>query len=401
MLKTLVGNIVSPNPTVRKLTFANFINTFGNGMFHTVGIIYFSFVVGLGAHKVALAFTIGAAVSLAVSVPAGHLVDRWSPKYVGILSFIFQGIALGAQIFTKTWSSFVILLMIEYFVERFGQNARMSYVARIGEGQERVEARAYMRAVTNLGIGSGTLIAGIALAINTPTAYKTMIALDALSFIFAALAYTRVPNFESRLEKHEKFDWSVLRDHRYLIATALNGGLNLHFLVQNVAIPVWVVKETNAPRWMISLIMLMNTAAIVLFQVRTSKKSTDIKAAVKLFQQASFYIATASLIYAAAHGVSAWLASLIMMFGMAVHVAGELYGSNASWMIAMDLADERRQGVYQGIWSMGFGLTDMVGPTILVALVIGVGQIGWVILALWFLLIGILMRFHLRQFMNV
>ncbi len=397
MLKSIVGNIVSPDPTVRKLTFANFINTFGNGMFHTVGIIYFSFTVGLGAHSVALAFTIGAAVSLAVSVPAGHLADKWSPKYVGIASFVLQGIVLGLQVFTKTWSVFVILLCLEYFVERFGQNARMSYIAQIGEGQKRVEARAYMRAVTNLGIGSGTLIAGIALAINTPTAYKTMIALDALTFLFAALAYTRVPNVAPTLAQHEKFDWSVLKDHRYIIATALNGGLNLHFLVQNVAIPVWVVQETNAPRWMISGIMLMNTIAIVLFQVRSSKKATDLKAAIQLFQQASFYVALASLIYAMAHGVNALLASLIMLVGMAVHVAGELTGSNSAWMIAMDLADQRRQGVYQGIWAMGFGLTDMVGPSLLVALVIGIGQFGWVILAIWFVLIGQAMRFHLRN----
>mgnify|MGYP000181480151 FL=1 len=397
MLKSIVGNIVSPDPTVRKLTFANFINTFGNGMFHTVGIIYFSFTVGLGAHSVAFAFTIGAAVSLAVSVPAGHLADKWSPKYVGIASFILQGIVLGLQVFTKTWSVFVILLCLEYFVERFGQNARMSYIAQIGEGQKRVEARAYMRAVTNLGIGSGTLIAGIALAINTPTAYKTMIALDALTFLFAALAYTRVPNVAPTLAQHEKFDWSVLKDHRYIIATALNGGLNLHFLVQNVAIPVWVVQETNAPRWMISGIMLMNTLAIVLFQVRSSKKATDIRAAIKLFQQASFYVALASLIYAMAHGVNALWASIIMLVGMAVHVAGELTGSNSAWMIAMDLADQRRQGVYQGIWAMGFGLTDMVGPSLLVALVIGIGQFGWVILAIWFILIGQAMRFHLRN----
>ena len=397
MLKSIVGNIVSPDPTVRKLTFANFINTFGNGMFHTVGIIYFSFTVGLGAHSVAFAFTIGAAVSLAVSVPAGHLADKWSPKYVGIASFILQGIVLGLQVFTKTWSVFVILLCLEYFVERFGQNARMSYIAQIGEGQKRVEARAYMRAVANLGIGSGTLIAGIALAINTPTAYKTMIALDALTFLFAALAYTRVPNVAPTLAQHEKFDWSVLKDHRYIIATALNGGLNLHFLVQNVAIPVWVVQETNAPRWMISGIMLMNTLAIVLFQVRSSKKATDIRAAIKLFQQASFYVALASLIYAMAHGVNALWASIIMLIGMAVHVAGELTGSNSAWMIAMDLADQRRQGVYQGIWAMGFGLTDMVGPSLLVALVIGIGQFGWVILAAWFLLIGQAMRFHLRN----
>lgn len=397
MLKSIVGNIVSPDPTVRKLTFANYINTFGNGMFHTVGIIYFSYTVGLGAHAVAFAFTIGAAVSLAVSVPAGHLADKWSPKYVGMISFVLQGVVLGLQVFTKTWNVFVILLCLEYFVERFGQNARMSYIAQVGEGQKRVEARAYMRAVTNLGIGSGTLIAGIALAINTPTAYKAMIIADAFSFLLAAIAYSRVPNIAPTLQEHEKFDWSVLKDHRYIIATALNGGLNLHFLIQNVAIPVWVVQETNAPRWMISGIMLLNTIAIVLFQVRTSKKADNLKAAAKLFQQASFYIAMASLVYALAHGVNSLFASLFMLLGMAVHIAGELYGSNAAWMIAMDLADQRRQGVYQGIWSMGFGLTDMIGPSILVALVIGIGQLGWVILAIWFLLVGQLMRWHLRN----
>ena len=397
MLKAIVGNIVSPDPTVRKLTFANFINTFGNGMFHTVGIIYFSFTVGLGAHAVAFAFTIGAAVSLAVSVPAGHLADRYSPKLIGIVSFTLQGLILGAQIFTKTWNVFVVLLCLEYFVERFGQNARMSYIAQIGEGQKRVEARAYMRAVTNLGIGAGTLIAGIALAINTATAYKTMIALDALTFIFAAIAYARVPNIPPTLQEHEKFDWTVLKDHRYIVATALNGGLTLHFLIQNIAIPVWVVQETNAPRWMISGIMLMNTLAIVLFQVRTSKKYTDVRIAVRQFQRASLYVAIACLIYATSTGVNAYLASAILLIAMGAHIAGELVGSNASWMIAMDLADERRQGVYQGIWSMGFGLTDMIGPSILVALVIGIGQFGWVILAAWFILVGQMMRFHLRK----
>jgi len=397
MLKSIVGNIVSPDPTVRKLTFANFINTFGNGAFHTVGIIYFSFVVGLGAQKVALAFTIGAAISLAVSVPAGHLADRYSPKLIGTVSFVLQGLIMGAQVFTKTWHTFTILLCLEYFVERFGQNARMAYIAKVGDGQKRVEARAYMRAVTNLGIGSGTMIAGIALAINTPTAYKAMILIDALTFLFAALAYTRVPNIEPILEAHEKFDWTVLKDHRYLIATALNGGLTIHFLIQNIAIPVWVVKETNAPRWWISVIMVMNTAAIVLFQVRMSKTAKDLKFAAKQFQQASLYVAIASLIYALSHGVNAVIASIVLIIGMCVHIAGELIGSNASWMIAMDLADERRQGVYQGIWGMGFGLTDMIGPSILVALVIGIGRFVWIVLAVWFLLIGQAMRWHLRK----
>ena len=137
--------------------------------------------------------------------------------------------------------------------------------------------------------------------------------------------------------------------------------------------------------------------SIVLFQVKTSKKAENLQAAVKIFQQASFYVAIASVIYAFSHGVNAVLASAIMLLGMCVHIAGELYGSNGAWMIAMELADDRRQGVYQGIWSMGFGLTDMIGPPILVALVIGMGQPGWFILAIWFLIVGQAMRWHLRK----
>lgn len=397
MLAGIVRNIVSPDSTVRKLTFSNFINTFGNGAFHTVGIIYFSFSVGLGAQKVALGYTIGAAVSLAISIPAGHLADRYSPKAIGITSFVLQGTVMSLQIFTQSWNRFVILLMIEYFVERFGQNARMSYLSKFAEGQKRVEARAYMRAVTNLGIGFGTMIAGIALALNTPTAYKTMILIDSLSFFLAALAYSRVPNIGGTVSKHDGFDWSVLKDHRYIIALLLNGGMTLHFLIQNVAIPVWIVKETNAPRWWYSVITLVNTLAIVLFQVRSSKKATDLKAGVGLFHRSSFYVSVACLIYALAHGVNAWIAAALMLLGMCFHIAGEILSSNGAWVIAMDLADQSRQGVYQGLWSMGFGFADMVGPSILVALVIGIGQLGWVYLAIWFLIMGYAMKWHLRN----
>ena len=88
----------------------------------------------------------------------------------------------------------------------------MAMIARIGEGEERVRIRAYTRAVTNLGIAFGTVVAGFALAINTEFAYKTMIALDAVTFFAAAITYLRVPNVKPSLQSNEKFDWSILKD---------------------------------------------------------------------------------------------------------------------------------------------------------------------------------------------
>jgi hypothetical protein len=62
--------------------------------------------------------------------------------------------------------------------------------------------------------------------------------------------------------------------------------------------------------------MVLNTAAIVLFQVRMSKTAKDLKLAAKQFQQASFYVALASLIYALSHGVNAVIASIVLIIGM-------------------------------------------------------------------------------------
>lgn len=392
MLKQVITNVISPDPRVRRITLATFISTFGNGLFMTTGIIYFSLIVGLGAQKVALAFSLSGALSLILSIPTGHIIDRFPPRRIAVLSLIAQGAASAALIFTKNWWLLLLLLSLDSIFEGFGQTSRMAVIARMGEGEERVIIRAYTRAVTNLGIAFGTVVAGIALAINTETAYKIMIAVDALTFLVAALAYMRVEKFDASLQAHEKFDWSILKDYRYINAMILSGLMSMHFILQNVAIPVWVVTETNAPRWWVSVIMLINTIAVVLFQVRMSKGINDVDAAARQFQKAGFYIAIACLFYGLAKGVSPILSATLLVLAMLVHVVGELMASTGSWSIAFELADQNRQGAYQGLWRMGFGTMNVIGPSLVIFLAIGLGQIGWVIMAIYFALVGLFMK---------
>jgi MFS family permease len=392
VLKQVITNVISPDPRVRRITLATFISTFGNGLFMTTGIIYFSLIVGLGAQKVALAFSLSGALSLILSIPTGHIIDRFPPRRIAVLSLIAQGAASAALIFTKNWWLLLLLLSLDSIFEGFGQTSRMAVIARMGEGEERVIIRAYTRAVTNLGIAFGTVVAGIALAINTETAYKIMIAVDALTFLVAALAYMRVEKFDASLQAHEKFDWSILKDYRYIKAMILSGLMSMHFILQNVAIPVWVVTETNAPRWWVSVIMLINTIAVVLFQVRMSKGINDVDAAARQFQKAGFYIAIACLFYGLAKGVSPILGATLLVLAMLVHVVGELMASTGSWSIAFELADQNRQGAYQGLWRMGFGTMNVIGPSLVIFLAIGLGQIGWVIMAIYFVLVGLFMK---------
>ena len=390
-LKENYQNVVSPDPLVRKITLSTFINTFGNGLFMTTGIIYFSLIVGLGAQKVALAFSLSGALSLLLSIPSGHLSDRYPPRLIAFLALIGMGFCAISLIFIQNWWLLLIVLSLDSIFEVFGQNSRMAMIARIGEGEERVRIRAYTRAVTNLGIAFGTVVAGFALAINTVFAYKSMIALDALTFFLAAFAYLRVPNVKPTLTASEKFDWSILSDFRYIKAMLLSGVMSMHFILQNIAIPVWIVKETNAPRWWVSVIMFINTIAVVLFQVRMSKGASTAEFGAKQFRRAGSYIAIACLLYGSAKGLEPAPAATILILAMVVHVIGELLASTGSWSIAFELADQNRQGAYQGLWRMGFGGMNVIGPSLVIFFAIGLGQIGWLIMAGIFILTGTLM----------
>lgn len=358
----------------------------------TTGVVYFSLIVGLGAQKVALAFSLSGALSLILSIPTGHIVDRFPPRTIAALAQVAQGVASLALIATRDWWMLLLVLSCDSIFEGFGQNARMAVIARMGEGEERVRIRAYTRAVTNLGIACGTVIAGLALAVNTEAAYKTMIIVDAITFFLSALAYLRVEHYPASLASHEKFDWSILRDYRYIKAMLLSGLMSFHFILQNVAIPLWVVKETNAPRWWVSVIMLVNTVAVVLFQVRMSKGVSDVNVAASQFSRAGFFIGAACLLYGLSKGVNIYLASMILVIAMLVHVVGELNSATGSWSLAFELADQKRQGAYQGLWRMGFGTANVAGPAIVTFLAIGLGQRGWIIMALFFPLVGIAMK---------
>jgi hypothetical protein len=41
---------------------------------------------------------------------------------------------------------------------------------------------------------------------------------------------------------------------------------------------------------------------------------------------------------------------------------------------------------------MGFGTMNVIGPSLVIFLAIGLGQIGWVIMAIYFALVGLFMK---------
>ncbi len=386
------ARIIPADHAKRTMSLSTLINTFGNGLFMTIEVIYFTQIVGLSPAKVALALSIAGGVALSVSVPAGHISDRFGPRDIAALAMILEGFLMFALLSVHTYIPFLLVNIGMGILGNISQTMRMATIAKLGEGEERVAIRAYQRAITNFGISLGTVFAGIALAVNTPLGYQLMLAGDAVTFILAGIVFRGMPYMEPTVERGEPISFQAIRDKRFVAATALNAINSLHFVLQSVAIPLWVVRETTAPRWWVSVIMMVNTIAVMLFQVAASKGSGPIFAGAKLYRRASLAIAIACILYSTSHGVSAITASALLVLASAVHVYGELIGSAGSWSIGFGLADEKHQGQYQGVWSLSWGLGGTLGPAFVTLMAITLGQEGWFIMAGMFLINGILMH---------
>jgi MFS family permease len=391
-MSQLIQKAIPQEPHLRILALSTFVNTFGNGLFMTVDVIYFTTIVGLSPAQVALAISIAGGLALTLSVPSGHIADRFGPRNISAIAVAAEGIAMAGLFFVHSYTPFLIIHIIMGMLGVVAQTTRMATIAKLGGEESRVRLRAYQRAVTNFGISVGTLFAGIGLALNTEAGYKALLLGDAITFIIAGLLYMKLPFVEPTVERGEPFSFEAMKDKVFLGATLSNAFMSVHFVLQSVGIPLWVVRETNAPRWWVSVIMMMNTIAVMLLQVAASKGSATLFGGARSYRLASYFISLACILYAYAHGVNAVIAALLLSLGMASHIVGELIGSAGSWSIGFGLADENHQGQYQGVWGLSWGLSGTLGPALVTALVIGMGISGWWILAVVFAINGTVMH---------
>lgn len=380
-----LNKFIHEDPIIRKVSLASLIDRFGNGLLISVLVIYFSFTVGLGPNKTALSLTIGAAAGLICTIPAGHVVDRVGQRPVVVISMIVNGLAILALAFVQTFAMLTICFAVDSIANVFSRNSQQTLIARVGDSRTNPRNRAYTRSINNLGIGLGSLGAGIALSINSEFGYKVAIVLDAITFLVGAYIYTLVPHFPATLQDREKFDWSIFKDGRYIAATAMAAVTNIQFVVQNVGIPIWIVGYTDAPRWWVSTMLIFNTAAVVLFQIRVSKRTKPLRDSANQYFFTGLLLAGACFLYAVAEGPSARIASAIFLVGMILHVTAELIISIIHWQISFDLADESRQGAYYGIWTLGNGLSEIAGPMVVTFALVTLGKSGWLLLAMMFL----------------
>ena len=117
----------------------------------------------------------------------------------------------------------------------------------------------------------------------------------------------------------------------FVVVTVLTGIFAIHFLVMELAVPLWLATRTSAPKWLVAVVLLINTVAVALFQVRLSRGSGSVLPAARTLLVGAVWVAGGFALIAFSSDQPVWLAVVLVCGGAAVHVVGEMVGSGGQW----------------------------------------------------------------------
>ncbi|MFG3282973.1 MFS transporter [Streptomyces sp. NPDC048111] len=385
------SRILPPAGPARGLAVAQLVNALGDGAFLVTSALYFSRVVGLPATRIGLGLTLAWAVGALAGVPLGRLADRRGPRTVAVLLAAATSASVTAFLFVRGFLPFLVAACCYATAQTGLSAARQALLAALVERRDRTHVLAHLQSTLNAGLAVGAAIGGVALHYGTRTAYLAAFALDAVAFLLCALVLLRLPAVApTATPPGGRPGFAVLRDRPYALVTLLNTLLLLRMPLISLAIPLWTVTRTDAPGWLVSALLVLNTGAVMLFQVRTASAVRDLSTARRTVSRGGILMLASCAVFAlSAAGWPAWGAVVVLLAAGALQVAGEMMQSAGAWQIGFDLAPAEQQGQYQGFFGMGVPLARMLGPLLLTALVVDWGVPGWLLLGALFLAAGL------------
>lgn len=380
--------------TVRLLALNELLRTFGHGAIASLLPVYLHLFGGLSASQVAYAAGVGGGIGIAGSFTSGRAIDRFGSKSVAVFSKIGQGLAIIAMCWTGgfVWvvSAFAVMVSLDTVAAASGG----ALVAHALTGAERVRARAYLRAVGNIGVSLGVGCGGMGLALHLQLIDRFVLVLAGLlSAGTASIIWRLKTTLVRTVGKGRPSSSIALRDSTYVTFVGSYLVLTLSQAVLTLGLPLFLVAHSVVPIWWYSPLLIANTIMVIVLQVRLSRSAEKPQGARRALVRSGYLYALAmvTLLGATARSLAFGLASLLIF--VIVITVGEIYQSAGGWGLSYHLSPENSHGAYQALFAAVSPMSNMLGPLFIGVLLVPHPVMGSLLFSAAFIVAASLLQF--------
>ncbi|QGV80448.1 MFS transporter [Streptomyces ficellus] len=384
----------------RVVAAASGVDAVAVGMFLAAATLYFVGVVGIPAVAVGGALTAANVLGLLSPAPFGALAGRIGalPVYVGLT--LVRAAGFVAYAFVDTYAGYFAVTCLVTAATRAAMPLLQVIVGELEPDDLRTRTMASLRAVSNIGMTAGFLLAAVVQAAGSAAAFLALFVFNGAAFVVVALLIGRAgrraaPHAPSR--PADPADPapadpapaagpgpSPWRDRRFVTAALANSVLLLNDSILFVLVPLWMTEQAGLPGGASSVVLAVNTVLTVVLQVYVARFARGVTAAVRLLRLAAVPLVLSCLLFASADGRGVAVALVVVVLAVVALTVGENLHAVAAWELSYEMAHPRSRPQYLSLFSMGMSAQLIVGPFLMTAFVLPAGPAGWLLLALLF-----------------
>lgn len=364
------------------------VDSAGTGAYLSAAVLYFTRFGGMSPSAYGLGLAVAGLIGMLASTPVCSLADRFPVKHVVVCIAVWRAAGFAVLAFVHGLAVFVLVLSALYLFDRSAGPLYQALIGALLTGTDRTRAMAVTRSARNVGFSVGFLTAGVALHIGTPAAYRGLFFLNSASFIAMAVLIASLPATKRHREpassRGERAAGAVppARNRFFVGVTLSNAVLFLYAALLLSVLPLWTADHTKAPLWIITVMLLVNTAFAVGGQLKAVASVNDPTSAARAATRSAVYM-TLSCAMLAISGITtnSYEAVAVLLAAIVFLSLAEILHSTAACQVSYDLAPPGRQGAYLGFFNTGLSSVEFFGAAPILYLISHLGDITWLIVA--------------------
>jgi hypothetical protein len=393
-------HVLPPPGPARPLAVAVLIDWTGTGFWLTVSTLFFVRVVGLRPTEIGLGLAAAGILGMVAVMPVANLTSRWPAGRVAMVLQICRGLAFLSYLAVGSAPTFYAAAALVAVVDRPATAVMQVLVGRVVADEERSATMAALHTAQNLCVAAGAALGALALLRADRASFAAVVIVDSASFFVAAWLLARmmrttperVPPAEPATGGgRRRLELRTIAHHwRFVLVTFGNGLLALHMPLLNVVTPLWLAEATAAPLAVMGGLFLVNTAMVVLLQVRLARPVGTARRGVRAAWIAAGAIAAGCAALALASRPAGAGAIGLLALAVVMLTLGEIHQNAAAWALSFGLSPaDRRQPVYIGFFGTGQAGIVVLGPALLTFLISRQGALAFATTAA-LVLVGVL-----------